>query len=69
MQAMARAIASRILHEPTLRLKRSAGDGGVSAHVHAMRELFGLDPSSEAIEGAEADVTELDSRRRARKPR
>ena len=66
---MARAIASRILHEPTLRLKRSAGEDGVSAHVHALRELFGLDPASDALEGAEADVTELDERRRAHKKR
>jgi glutamyl-tRNA reductase len=69
VQAMARAIASRILHEPTLRLKRSAGEDGVSAHVHALRELFGLDPASESLEAADAEVTELDSRRRARKNR
>ena len=60
MQAMARAIAGRILHEPTLRLKRSAEEHGASAHVHALRELFGLDPCSDALEGAEAEVTELD---------
>jgi glutamyl-tRNA reductase len=69
VRAMARAIASRLLHEPTLRLKRAAGEGGISPQVHALRELFGLDPGSDALEGAEADVTELDSRRRARKPR
>jgi glutamyl-tRNA reductase len=65
MRAMASAIARRILHEPTLRLKRSAQEG-VSGHVHALRDLFGLDPDSEPIEGADAEVTELDSRRRAR---
>jgi glutamyl-tRNA reductase len=69
VQAMARAIASRLLHEPTLRLKRAAGEGGISPQVHALRELFGLDPGSDALEGAEADVTELDSRRRARTQR
>jgi len=67
MGAMARAIAGRILHEPTLRLKRSATQEGVSAHVHALRELFGLDPDSGAFEGADAEVTELDERRRARR--
>ncbi|MDQ3759194.1 MAG: glutamyl-tRNA reductase [Actinomycetota bacterium] len=66
MRTMANAVASRILHEPTLRLKRSAADGA-SAHVHALRELFGLDPGSEPLEGAQAEVTELDERRRARR--
>lgn len=65
MRTMASAIASRILHEPTLRLKRSAADGD-SAYVHALRELFGLDPGSGPLEGARAEVTELDERRRAR---
>jgi glutamyl-tRNA reductase len=67
VRAMAGAIAGRLLHEPTLRLKRSAGDADASAHVHALRELFGLDPASDPLEGADADVTELDARRRARK--
>ena len=69
LQKLARAIASRILHEPTVRLKRGAGEDGVAAHVHALRELFGLDPASEALSGADAEVTELDERRRARKQR
>ena len=69
LQKLARAIASRILHEPTVRLKRGAGEDGVAAHVHALRELFGLDPASEALAGADAEVTELDERRRARKQR
>ena len=30
-----------------------------------LRELFGLDPGSEPLEGAQAEVTELDERRRA----
>jgi glutamyl-tRNA reductase len=62
LRTMANAIARRILHEPTLRLKRSAADGR-TGHVHALRELFGLDPGSDALEGASAEVTELDSRR------
>ena len=66
MHAMAGAIARRILHEPTLRLKRSAADG-VAGHVHALRELFGLDPGAEPLEATEAEVTELDERRRARR--
>ncbi len=65
LETMANAIARRILHEPTLRLKRSAADG-VSGHVHALRELFGLDPARTPLEGAQAEVTELDEHRRAR---
>jgi glutamyl-tRNA reductase len=59
--AMARAIASRLLHEPTLRMKRSAGGDDAYLYVSALRELFGLDaetePEEEAQEGA--NVTEL----------
>ena len=69
LRAMARAIASRILHEPTLRLKRASADGGVSPHVHALRELFGLDATTEPLEplgGDDAQVTELDDRRARR---
>ena len=40
---MARAIASRLLHEPTLRLKRSSGEDDAYLYVNALRELFGLD--------------------------
>ena len=46
MQAMARAIASRLLHEPTLRLKRSSGEDDAYVYVNALRELFGLDARS-----------------------
>lgn len=66
LRVMARAIASRILHEPTLRLKRVSADGGVSPHVHALRELFGLDRSNEPLDGAGAEVTELGERRARR---
>ena len=66
VRALARAIASRILHEPTLRLKRATAEGGVSPHVHALRELFGLDAANEPLEGAEAEVTELGERRARR---
>jgi glutamyl-tRNA reductase len=65
LRVMARAIAGRLLHEPTLRLKRASADGGVSPHVHALRELFGLDAASEPME-ADAEVTELGERRARR---
>jgi glutamyl-tRNA reductase len=57
--AMARAIASRIMHEPTLRLKRAAGDDASYVQLNAIRELFGLDAHGDAIEGEAAEVREL----------
>ena len=58
IEAMARAIASRILHEPTLRLKRSAGTEDAYAQLAAVRELFGLDATSEP-EAGDAEVTPI----------
>ena len=66
LRAAARAIASRLLHEPTLRLKRSAGDDDAYAKVAILRELFALDPSSEPLQGADAEVSDLNDRRRRR---
>jgi glutamyl-tRNA reductase len=62
IEAMARSIASRLLHEPTLRLKRAAEESDAYQQVAALRELFGLDAGTEP-EGAGAEVTPL--RRRA----
>ena len=71
----------RLLHQPTLRLKASADDGGTYAYVQALRELFGLDteklsafeaPQSERPTAADdadapaAEVTSIRSRRRQR---
>ena len=65
LEVMARAVVSRLLHEPTLRLKDAAGDSSSYRHVHTLRELFGLEaalaPSDEA---PSAEVTRLDARRR-----
>ncbi len=58
IEAMARAIASRILHEPTLRLKRSAEEPDAYRQVSVLRDLFGLDSATEP-EGADAQVTPL----------
>lgn len=59
--AMAGAIVSRLLHEPTLRMKRSAGSDDAYLYVSALRELFGLDaetePEAEPQDGA--NVTKL----------
>jgi glutamyl-tRNA reductase len=61
MELMAKAIASRILHEPTRRIKRAAGSDEAYQYVSAMRELFGLDVETEVESEADAagKVTEL----------
>ena len=62
---VARAVVSRMLHEPTLRLKASAGEQGSYRYVHALRDLFGLElalaPDDEV---PSAQVTSLEARRR-----
>jgi len=66
---MARAVVSRMLHEPTMRLKGSVGDDTAYVYVHALRELFGLDDGTPTLDGerAGAEVTELETRRRHRR--
>ena len=68
MQAMARAIASRLLHEPTLRLKRSSGEDDGYVYVNALRELFGLDARSAPLEARDAQVHPLRAARRRKRP-
>jgi glutamyl-tRNA reductase len=68
MEAIARTVANRLLHEPTLQMKRAGGDR-VHARVGLLRELFGLEDVAEraqepADDAAGADVREL--RRRGR---
>jgi glutamyl-tRNA reductase len=64
VEAVARSVASRLLHEPTVRLKRSEGDRA-HARLEVLRELFALDeplvdrPASDAP----AEVRELRRRR------
>ena len=68
---LARAVVSRLLHEPTTRIKRAADDAGAYVRLQAVRELFGLDPeaadAAEEAEPAPAAVTSLESRRAARR--
>jgi glutamyl-tRNA reductase len=62
VEAMARAVASRLLHEPTLRMRRAAGSDDAYEYLSALRELFGLDVETEPEAGAPAardNVTEL----------
>jgi glutamyl-tRNA reductase len=51
LAALAQAIATRILHEPTVRMKQVADDR-VHQRTQVLRELFGL-PEPEAVEAEE----------------
>jgi glutamyl-tRNA reductase len=56
VETVARAVVSRLLHEPTVRLK----DRQAYRDIHTLRELFGLEP-------VEAEVIQLrDQTRHAR---
>ena len=66
VEMLAHAIANRLLHEPTVRLKGAADREDAYLQVSALRELFGLDAGTEpeAESGEGADVASLDERRR-----
>jgi glutamyl-tRNA reductase len=59
MEAMAKAVASRLLHEPTVRMRRAAGDEEAYNYVSALRELFGLDVETTPEADGQGNVTEL----------
>jgi glutamyl-tRNA reductase len=67
MELLAQAIVSRLLHEPTLRLRRSAGQDETYVHVQALRELFALEGESPETAGQPAapaaEVASLAARR------
>lgn len=63
VEAMAKAIASRLLHDPTLRVRRSAGEEDAHFLLGALRELFGLDVATAPEAGSGANVTELRSKK------
>jgi glutamyl-tRNA reductase len=67
VEILARAVVRRLLHEPTLRLKRA--EEGSYAQVQALRELFGLEPEGDALDAPSAEVTELAPRRTAARRR
>jgi glutamyl-tRNA reductase len=58
VEAVARSVASRLLHEPTVRLKRADGDRA-HARLQVLRELFALDEAPLAEPDAPAEVREL----------
>jgi glutamyl-tRNA reductase len=66
LATMASALVSRLLHEPTRRLRGAAGEGTSYRYVHAVHELFGLEAALAPLEDAPAEVTELDARRTRR---
>ena len=61
VEALARAVAQRLLHEPTLRMQGCDGERG-HGRLQLLRELFGLDEADRApATDAPADVVELAS--------
>ena len=70
LRALARAVMQRLLHEPTVRMKRGT-EGRTHARMQLVRELFGLEDADEAApaESEPADVHELPTTRPARRPR
>jgi len=66
VEAIARAVAARLLHEPTIRLRTLGGDRG-HASLEVLRELFGLgELEAAAAEEATAELAEVHDLRRRR---
>jgi len=65
VEALAHAVAQRLLHEPTLRMKAAGGHG----RLQLIRELFGLDEGVAPAAETSADVVELDEHREDRHAR
>jgi glutamyl-tRNA reductase len=53
VETLARAVANRLLHEPTLRVKSMDGDGR-HARLQLLREIFGLEEPPERVGGDES---------------
>ena len=69
VEAVARAVMSRLLHEPTLRMKHT-GEGRTHARMQLARELFGLDGDAggAGAEAQEGDETSAEVRELRRRP-
>jgi glutamyl-tRNA reductase len=67
VEAIARAIMSRLLHEPTIRLRSLGSDRG-HASLEIVRELFGLqqDAGAQDAPAAEAELAEVHELRQHR---
>jgi glutamyl-tRNA reductase len=59
VEKMAGAVASRLLHDPTLRIRRAACSGESYYFISALRELYGLDVETEPEAEGSASITEL----------
>ena len=66
IEAVARAVMSRLLHEPTIRL-RSLGDDRGHASLELVRELFGLRDDAQRGEESPGNLAEVHDLRRHRK--
>jgi glutamyl-tRNA reductase len=65
VELLARTIVSRMLHEPTLRMKGAAERGGSYIHLQAIRELFGLEADAPDYDlGLPAEVASIEEHRR-----
>jgi glutamyl-tRNA reductase len=68
---LARAVVSRLLHEPTVRLKRMTDNDASYVYLQALRELFGIEVSAAAeaaeAEEAAAEVRSLADHRRTKR--
>ena len=60
VEEIARSVMSRLLHEPTIRLK-SLATGRSHGSLALLRELFGLTSSEEPVDGAESDELAADT--------
>jgi glutamyl-tRNA reductase len=58
VQALARAVVNRLLHEPTLRIKEMRDDR-VHARMALLRELFGLEVQDIAAAAAQQELAEV----------
>ena len=47
VEALARGIVSKLLHDPIVRLKELSGPGAGDAYANALADLFGIEPGSE----------------------
>ena len=65
VEAIARAVMSRLLHEPTIRLRSLREDRG-HASLEMVRELFGLREDTESLEESSGKLAEVHDLRRRR---
>jgi glutamyl-tRNA reductase len=60
IEAVARAVMQRLLHEPTVRLKSADDNAAGHARQQVLLELFGIDESAGAADDAPADAGPAD---------